>query len=228
MKHLVYWCLCIFFSNTTEDSNPLVWAVKDTGDPVRHLFANSSFRYCNWCTKWEQKLKSLHFAFWDPGTLCVDFWDSKLHIAVASETNGYAGMQSYSATWEYWGLLQGKEHVKSSLINQCLGTDGMAIWALITASWDRGSQTLMRFNKMNDYTAITIRETCKMSWIIMATSHKTWEDKTQQILQKPRKERFLNSNSSPGLEQSLSPARLGELTMRVVLSLNYSAWHMWV
>lgn len=83
--------------------------------------------------------------------------------------------KSHSAAWEYWGLLQGKEHVKSSLINQCLGTDGMAIWALITVSWDRGSQTLMRFNKMNDYTSITIRETCKMSWIIMATSHKTGE-----------------------------------------------------
>lgn len=135
--------------------------------------------------------------------------------------------KSYSATWEYWGLLQGKEHVKSSLINQCLGTDGMAIWALITASWDRGSQTLMRFNKMNDYTSITIRETCKMSWIIMATSHKTREHKTQQVLQKPGKERFLNSNSSLGVEQSLSPARLRELTMRVVLSLDYSAWHMW-
>lgn len=26
-----------------------------------------------------------------------------------------------------------------------------------------------------------------MSWIIMATSHKTWEHKTQQVLQKPRK-----------------------------------------
>jgi len=39
----------------------------------------------------------------------------------------------------------------------------MAIWALITVSWYRGSQTLMRFNKMNDYTSITIRETCKMS-----------------------------------------------------------------
>lgn len=124
--------------------------------------------------------------------------------------------KSYSATWEYWGLLQGKEHVKSSLINQCLGTDGMAIWALITVSWDRSSQTLMRFNKTNDYTSITIRETFKMRWIIMATSHKTWEHKTQQVLQKPRKKRFLNS---PGLEQSLSPARLGKLTVRAVLSL---------
>lgn len=53
----------------------------------------------------------------------------------------------------------------------------------------------------------------------MATSHKTWEHKTQQVLQKPIKKRFLNSNHSPGLEQSLSPAWLGELTMRAVLSL---------
>lgn len=52
----------------------------------------------------------------------------------------------------------------------------------------------------------------------MATSHKTREQKTQQALQKPRKKRLLNSNTSPGLEQSLSPARLGELMMRAVLS----------
>lgn len=57
----------------------------------------------------------------------------------------------------------------------------------------------------------------------MATSHKTWEHKTQQALRKPRKKGFLNSNSSPGLEQSLSPARLRELTMRAVLS-PLAAW----
>lgn len=39
------------------------------------------------------EVKSLRFAFRDPSALCVDFWDSKMHVAVVLKKNGNAGMQ---------------------------------------------------------------------------------------------------------------------------------------